>query len=94
MANDIPQLQNGDQALRLLATQRRLYRWAKTISAIQIVLVIVPPTLLLVIDHLSPTLSVWPALAGILIAVLDAAAIDPIKDRLREKAAGVQELFD
>ena len=61
MANDIPQLQNGNQA-RLLATQRRLYRWAKTISAIQIVLVIVPPTLLLVIDHLNPTLSVWPHL--------------------------------
>jgi hypothetical protein len=94
MANDIPQLQNSDQSIRLLATQRRLYGWAKTVSVIQVILVIAMPGVLLVIDHLNPASSVWSAFAGILIAILDTAAIDPIKERITEKGATVQELFD
>jgi hypothetical protein len=94
MPNNIPQLQNSDRSLRLLVTQRNLYGWAKTVSVIQIILVVALPGILLIIDHLSPACSTWSAFAGVLIAVLDTAAINPIKEHMTEKGAAVQELFD
>ena len=94
MANTIPQSENDDQSLRMLATQRGLYRWAKTTSLIQVVLVIVLPGALIVLNRLNPAFDVWSAFAGLFIAVLDTSVIDPIISGFREKAAAMQEWFD
>jgi hypothetical protein len=94
MANDIPQIQNEDASLRVLATQRGLYTWAKKVSILQLVVVIALPAVLVVLDSFFPTTKVWPAFVGIVVAVLDAVVIDPGKNSLREKAATMQELFD
>ena len=94
MANDIPRCENDDQSLRLLATQRSLYRWAKRTSLLQVVLVIVLPGVLILINRLNPAFEVWFAFAGLFIAVIDTAAIDPIISGFRQKAAAMQEWFD
>jgi hypothetical protein len=94
MANDIPRCENDDQSLRMLATQRDLYRWAKRITFLQVVLVILLPGVLILINRLTPTFEVWSAFTGLLIAVLDVAAVDPLISGFREKAAAMQEWFD
>ena len=94
MANNIPQQQNEEQALRLLAAQRRLYDWAKIALAIQIMLVVIVPGVLVVLEQFAASLKVWAALAGLTISILDAVLLDPVKAGFRHKAAATQELFD
>jgi hypothetical protein len=94
MANNIPQQQNEESALRLLAAQRRLYGWAKIALAFQVIFVVILPALLLVIEHLAPGFNIWAAFIGLTISILDVLLFDPLKSGLRHKAAAIQELFD
>jgi hypothetical protein len=94
MANNIPQCENDELSLRMLATRRCLYRWAKTMSLVQVVLVIALPGVLIVMNRLNPAFEVWSAFAGLFIAVLDTSVIAPVISGFREKAAAMQEWFD
>ena len=94
MANDIPQHQNEEQALRLLAAQRRLYGWAKVALALQIILVVIVPGVLLVVEHWAAGFKVWAAFIGLTVSILDILLFDPVKSGLRHKGAATQELFD
>jgi SMODS-associating 4TM effector domain len=94
MTNNIPQLQNEESALRLLAAQRRLYGRAKNALALQVILVVILPAFLLVIEHLAPGFNVWAAFIGLTISILDVLLFEPLKSKLRHKGAAIQELFD
>jgi hypothetical protein len=94
MANDIPQHQNEEQALRLLAAQRSLYGWAKTAQAVQVFLVVMVPGALLVVEHFVGSFKIWAAFAGLIISVVDVSILETIKASLRRQAASIQELFD
>jgi predicted pore-forming effector associated with SMODS systems len=94
MANNIAQRQNEDQSLQLLSAQRRLYSWAKIALAIQVIVVVVIPGVLVVVEHFEESLKLWAALAGLVISILDVLLLDPVKAALRHKAAATQELFD
>src|SRR6266403_3810210 len=94
MANGITQRQNEEQALRLLAAQRRVYGWAKVAQAVQFALVVMVPSVLLVVEHCVGSFKIWAAFTGLLISVADVGILETIKASLRRKAAAVQELFD
>jgi hypothetical protein len=94
MANAIAQLQNEPVALRLLAGQRRLYAWAKRVLAIQVIVVVAGPGILLLLENTVPAFKVWGALLGLLFSIVDIALFEPVKTSLQRKAAAVQELFD
>src|ERR1700686_696860 len=94
MANNIPELQNEEWALRSLAAQRRFYGWAKMALALQIILVVIVPGVLLVVEHLAAGFKVWAAFIGLTISILDVLLFDPLKSGLRHKGAATQELFD
>src|ERR1035438_7052718 len=93
MANNIPQCENDELSLRMLATRRCLYRWAKTMSLVQVVLVIALPGVLIVMNRLNPAFEVWSAFGGVFIVVLDTSVIAPVISGFREKAAAMQEWF-
>jgi predicted pore-forming effector associated with SMODS systems len=94
MANNIPQRQNEDAALRLLAAQRSLYGSAKIAQAVQFILVVIVPSALLVVEHFVVSFKIWAAFTGLIIAVADVGILETIKASLRRQAAAVQELFD
>jgi hypothetical protein len=94
MDNEIPGVQNGRDALRLLAAQRQFYMEAKGWSVLQLSLVLAIPLLSLVLTPLFPDLKPWAALAGILVLISDVMFIEPAIRRKRSGAACAQELFD
>jgi len=94
MANNIPNRQNEESALRQLAASRRFYGWAKRALAAQLLFVIFIPGCLLVTEMFVPAFKVWAAFIGLLIAIVDIALVDWLKDHFQSKGASVQEVFD
>jgi hypothetical protein len=94
MANSIPQKQNEEKAVRLLASQKRVYGLAKFVLVAQIILVVIVPGILLIAEHFCPRFNAWAAFMGITISAVDAVLLEPVKANLRRKAAVTQELFD
>lgn len=94
MANDIVSSQNQVRPLRLLLTQRHLYGRAKLVLALQLLVVVVAPGVLLLLQQWCPELRVWAALYGLVVAIIDVGLLDALKTGLKQRAAGVQEQFD
>lgn len=93
MANIAVQ-QNLSVNLRRLAAQRQLYSVAKRVSAVQAFLAGVTPVASAVVVAFNPDAAIWSALIGIVLPILDTAALDPWQERFREQGAKVQEEFD
>lgn len=94
MANDIPQKQNEDGALRRLLAQRRLYSRAKKIAALQFLAAVLGPAVLVLLDLYEPAAKNWVALTGLILVVVNEGIFDRIKESFQERAARHQESFD
>jgi len=94
MANDIPKRQNEERSLSQLAAQRHLYSCAKRVGLVQFVAAICLPAVLLLVEFYWPDATVWVALFGLVLTVLDEAILNSWKESLRERAAVIQESFD
>lgn len=90
----ISELQNGDKQLELLAAQRQLYSFAKSIQVFQIILSIPVPILLSLLTIAYPALKVYSGLYGFIITLTDLWIISPYQQRTKKVAATIQELFD
>ena len=91
---DISSRQNDPATIQLLQAQRHLYRRAKRLSAVQVVLAAGTPIVAATAIALNPNAATWAALGGIVVALLDVGLLDPSQQGLREIAASVQEEFD
>ena len=104
---DFSERQNKPQQLNHLAAQRTLYRKAKSITAIQIILsvplIIFISIIVLALNNKDISqfigfqqvdISWISAFAGVVVALLDVLILTPLIDNLKEKAAKMQELFD
>jgi hypothetical protein len=94
MDNGIISRQNSPENIRLLAAQRGLYSRAKRLAAVQAFVAGLTPVVGAIAVAINPHLDVWSAFAGIVVAFLDTAWLDPRQSRLRNLAANVQEDFD
>ena len=94
MTNQIISKENEPYSMRLLLSARHLYSRAKIALAFQILFVVVVPAALLIVQSRYPESRVWIALYGLGAAIVDFAALEPLKSGFRRKAALMQELFD
>lgn len=92
--NNIPSKQNEQKQLERLAAQRELYSAAKVIQGWQILLNLFLPLLGAAVAMKYDCITVYVALYGIIIAVLDPMIFDKMISYRKEKAAKIQELFD
>jgi hypothetical protein len=92
--NHITQKQNLDVNIKRLAAQRRLYKDAKRVVAVQLVVTAIVPLVFVATILVVPEIRAWAALAGFLIALLDAIVLDPLQKSIKGKAALIQEMFD
>jgi hypothetical protein len=92
--NDIPKLQNENQALQLLAAQRHLYARAKRLLGWQLFLGGPIATLVAIVGIFELSAKVHVAAWGLTILLLDTLYFSPFQRRLRESGARVQERFD
>lgn len=94
MSNQIPLRQNEDLQLQRMAAQRRLYSSAKRILSWQMVITVALVVVWSFVERWFPMLKVYAALYGMTAVLLDIAVFTPLQNSLKQKAAGIQELFD
>ncbi|MBK9382166.1 MAG: hypothetical protein IPN39_12690 [Chitinophagaceae bacterium] len=92
--NNIIQLQNKEENLKLLAAQRELYGSAKIIYAWQFCFSVILPVIIAALTLVYPDMAVYGALYGILLLVIDEIAFNSSIDKKKAKAAKIQEQFD
>ncbi len=92
--NEIPKYQNQPKQLMFLAAQRALYSKAKTILAIQLILVVPFAGTLSMMAAFSPSMQNSTTLLCFLIVILDITILDSWQKRLLKQAAKIQEAFD
>lgn len=86
--------QGHEHALRLLAAQRHLYRDAKHVLALQILLVVILPGVLSAVALGYPGTRPWAAIGALAVLVLDVLIWEPRLRTKRQQAASIQEEFD
>lgn len=92
--NTIPNKQNEERNLNLLAAQRQLYSTSKVIFGVQTFLS-VPLAISLTIWSLSnPSIKAYTALWGMIVVIADLIWLSPWNKKLRSIAAATQETFD
>jgi hypothetical protein len=92
--NEIPAKQNEQKQLERLAAQRELYGSAKRRQVFQIVINVVIAIPLSTASIWFPMLAPISAFYGILISIVDSIFLESAIQKLKSKAAKVQELFD
>lgn len=92
--NKIPETQLEPTQLKRLAAQRQLYSNAKAIHAVQIGLCALGPPILAVLVTFFLLPPVYAACCAIIVAFLDFLWLTPWQQSLKQKATGIQELFD
>lgn len=107
MTDSFSERQNEPQKLNYLAAQRTLYKKAKSITIIQIMLSV--PLIIFVsiaalilndkdisqlIGFQQVDISWVSAFTGVVVALLDVLILTALVNNLKEKAAKIQELFD
>lgn len=94
MNNRISLRQNEDLQLKRLVAQRRLYSRAKKVLAWQMLVTVVLVVFWSVLVLWFPKLKVYSAVYGLVAVLLDFVTFTPWQNSLKQKAAGIQELFD
>src|SRR5690606_16492815 len=92
--NKISLKQNDQKQLERLAAQRELYSAAKKWHGWQIILTVLLPVALAIYSLINSDFSVFAAIYGVTIFVIDIWIFDPNIKSKRTKAAKIQELFD
>ncbi len=94
MDNGIISRQNLAGNISLLAAQRSLYSRAKKLAGVQAFVAGITPVVGAIAVAINPSVDVWAAFVGIVVAFFDTAWLDPRQSKLRTLAAKVQEEFD
>jgi hypothetical protein len=92
--NNIPQEQNTQRKLDLLAAQRQLYTDAKKLQMISVIIYIPVVIGWSIIVALFPLASVYAGLWGILVTFLELLVLSRLQRSTQEKAAKIQQIFD
>jgi hypothetical protein len=92
--NNIPQEQNKQPILDLLAAQRQFYSDAKFWQAVNIIVVVVIAIILSILVPSYPSLNTCSSVWGIIIPLLDVSFLSPYQKLIQEKAAQIQQEFD
>lgn len=92
--NNIPQEQNNQNRLELLAAQRQLYSDAKRLQMIGIIVSI--PTVIMwsVVVAIFPMCAVYAAFWSIMATLIDILLLSKLQKSFQEKAAKIQQMFD
>jgi len=92
--NNIPELQNTEKQIQRLAAQRQLYVVAKKVFGSHLLfsgpITVVLAFLVLSFSQAKGYVALW----GLFLSASDLLWLTPWQQRLRDKAASVQELFD
>lgn len=94
MVNDLPEKQNSERFIDLLAASSHVYVVCKRIATAQTSLALFAAALGPVLGLYDPTLRVWGAIVGIMVLVVDTVILNPWHDRCRQLGTKIQELFD
>ena len=92
--NNIPQEQNTQRKLDLLAAQRQLYSDAKNLQLISVIIGFPVVIAWSISVAVLPTLAVYAGLWGIVAAFLDLLVFSRLQKSTQEKAANIQQIFD
>jgi len=92
--NNIPQEQNLQRRLELLAAQRQLYSDAKNLQIISVIISVPVVIAWSILVALFPTLAVYAALWGIIATFLELLVFSRLQKSTQEKAAKIQQIFD
>jgi SMODS-associating 4TM effector domain len=92
--NNIPQEQNTQQSLELLAAQRQLYSDAKSLQMVSVIMSVPVVIVWSVLVALFPPFAVYAALWGITATFLELLFFSRLQKSTQEKAAKIQQIFD
>lgn len=92
--NNIPQEQNVQRRLELLAAQRQLYSDAKNLQMISVIISVPIVIAWSILVALFPILAVYAALWGIIATFLEILIFSRSRKSTQEKAAKIQQIFD
>lgn len=92
--NNIPQEQNTQRSLDLLAAQCQLYSDAKNLQMVSVIMSIPVVITWSLLVALFPPLAVYPALWGIIATLLELLVFSRLQKNTQEKAAKIQQIFD
>jgi hypothetical protein len=92
--NRIPERQNSERAIKLLASSSQLYSQTKIVTGFQLLLTVIFPVILSVLAIIFPNQKVWAAFYGIVLSVADVLLFQELQNEWKKEAAKVQELFD
>lgn len=92
--NNIPQEQNAQDKLEMLAAQRQLYSDAKNLYTISVVIAVPVVIGWSILVAVIPELAVYAALWGIIATLLEIVVLSPLRNSKQEKAAKIQQIFD
>lgn len=92
--NNIPQEQNAQDKLEMLAAQRQLYSDAKNLYTISVVIAVPVVIGWSILVAVIPESAVYAALWGIIVTLLEIVVLSPLRNSKQEKAAKIQQIFD
>lgn len=92
--NNIPQEQNSQRKLELLAAQRQLYSDAKNLQMISVIMSVPVVIAWSILVALFPPLAVYAAFWGIVATLLELLIFSRLQKNAQEKAAKIQQIFD
>jgi len=92
--NNIPQAQNTQRNLDLLAAQRQLYSDAKGLQMVSVIMSVPVVIAWSILVALFPPLAVYAALWGIAATLLELLLFSRLQKATQEKAAKIQQIFD
>ena len=92
--NNIPQEQNTQRSLELLAAQRQLYFDAKNLQMVSVIMSVPVVIVWSILVALFPLLAVYAALWGIIATLLELIVFSRLQKLTQEKAAKIQQIFD
>jgi hypothetical protein len=94
MPTDSIAKQNSPGEIKKLRAQRHLYRQAKRVAGLQILLTVVIPAIGILCELFWSQTKGSVAFYGIVISIVDVAILETLQSGLRKKAALIQEAFD
>ncbi|WP_338431284.1 S-4TM family putative pore-forming effector [Synechococcus elongatus] len=92
--HNIPQEQNTQRRLELLAAQRQLYSDAKNLQMVSVIISVPVVITWSILVALFPLLAVYSALWGIIATFLELLFFSRLQKTTQEKAAKIQQIFD
>jgi len=91
---DIPEKQNREASINLLAAAGQTYGRAKELMAIQFILTVPLSLVSSLIMAFQPTTKLWLTFVSVTVALTDTLFLSRLQTRLRKRGATIQQMFD